>query len=208
MTFSPPWSITKQSPKLNLNFPAADVTFAGAGVPYFHWTPQDFAAKYEVEVYRNGDLNLSPTNRALLKQTKMAAWGPTGELARGTYAWRLRGLDADSKPGPWSPRWRFTLATNPTSTSLQVVKLARKVQASGSLNPAHPGRIMTVTLMKKSGVKFVRVAQVSATLSASSNYVATFARPSKEDARYWRASLAIQTICRARKPSASAASPA
>jgi len=138
----------------------------------------------------------------------MAAWGPTGELARGTYAWRVRGLDADSKPGPWSPGWRFTLATNPTSTSLQVVKLARKVQASGSLNPAHPGRIMTVTLMKKSGVKFVRVAQVSATLSASSNYVATFARPSKEDARYWRASLAIQTICRARKLSASAASPA
>ncbi len=179
LTFSPPWSITKQSPKLNLNFPAADVTFAGEGVPYFQWTPQDYAAKYEVEVYRNGDLNFSPTNKALLQQTKMAAWAPTGELARGTYAWRVRRLDADAKPGPWSQGRRFTLDTNPTNTTLQVARLARKVRASGSLDPAHPGRVMAVTLSKRSSGTFVKVAQASATLSASSNYVATFARPSR-----------------------------
>ena len=61
LTRSPVQSVVKSSPKISLQNPAADVELVGS-LPYFSWTPQDYAAKYELEVYENGDLAFSPAN--------------------------------------------------------------------------------------------------------------------------------------------------
>jgi hypothetical protein len=71
------------------------------GVPLLTWQPSDFAASYTVELYKNGDTTFTSQNKVLAATTKFAAYAPTTTLPVGTYAWRVRGLDADGKPGPW-----------------------------------------------------------------------------------------------------------
>jgi hypothetical protein len=169
-------SVTKRSPQISLQFPDADVTFEKR-IPYFQWTPQDFAASYQIEVYENGDLNFSPTNRVLSQTTKMSAWAPTTTLAEGIYAWRVRRLDADGKPGPWSNGRRFTLGRIPTTTTLNVTVRAR-IKAAGAVTPDHPGRVVKVTLFRYQGGDWVKVRTNRATLSDTSRYATRFRRPS------------------------------
>lgn len=169
-------SVVKSSPKISLQQPKADVRLV-SGLPYFRWTPQAYAAQYELEVYRNGDLNFSPTNRVLTQRTKMTAWAPTKALELDVYAWRIRRLDADGKPGPWSNGRRFTLAKSPTTTTVSVTKTADKVEASGKVVPAAPGEVVTVTLLRKEGDRFVRIARKTPTIRSSGAFTTAFARP-------------------------------
>src|SRR5207302_253360 len=76
LTYSDVFRVTKSSPKISLQYPHADVVLTNQGVPYFQWTPQLYAATYEIEVYKDGDLHYSPVNRVLDAQTKMTAWAP------------------------------------------------------------------------------------------------------------------------------------
>jgi Bacterial Ig-like domain len=91
------------------------------GVPAMKWNAIDYAATYTVEVYKNGDTNYSPTNKVLTQTTKFTAWTPTTALAGGTYAWRVRGNDADGRALPWSSGRTFVLSkaapalTNPAN---------------------------------------------------------------------------------------------
>ena len=71
LTYSDVFRVTKSSPKISLQYPHADVVLTNQGVPYFQWTPQLYAATYEIEVYKDGDLHYSPVNRVLDAQTKM-----------------------------------------------------------------------------------------------------------------------------------------
>lgn len=78
---------------------AADQSFASPPVARkatLAWQEADKAAKYEVELSTNRKFN-----PALKKQTvKLPQW--TIELGAGTYFFRVRPVDAENLPGPWS----------------------------------------------------------------------------------------------------------
>ena len=107
LTFSSVRRLTKQSPAVEPLHPAPDASVAG--VPYFKWTPQAFAPKYEIEIYKDSDMAFSSANKVLTKQTNQSAWSPITSLPTGGYAWRVRRLDADNRPGPWSTGRVFSL---------------------------------------------------------------------------------------------------
>jgi hypothetical protein len=176
LTQSTARSVVKTSPKISLQFPAADVKLV-ANLPYFSWDPQDYAARYELEVYQKGDTNFSPSNRVLDQLTKMAAWAPTQVLETGSYAWRIRRLDADGKPGPWSLGRKFSIARASTTTTVKVSKVNGKIKASGTLKPAHPGRTMKVTLFRKQSGSFAKITTKTPTIGTSGGFATTFARP-------------------------------
>lgn len=108
LTWSATRTLTKQSDQLSTTQPGAGESVTG--VPTFEWSPQNFAASYAIEVYKNGDLNFSSANKVFSATTEYAAWAPTDGLAAGQYAWRVRRTDAGGKPGPWSDGRTFTLA--------------------------------------------------------------------------------------------------
>ncbi|MFA9432535.1 Ig-like domain-containing protein [Egicoccus sp. AB-alg2] len=112
-----PCLVRKESPRVAPVAPANGATVRG--MPSLSWKPQAYAAQYQVEVYRNSDLQFSPTNLvANPKATKTTAWASTTALPSGGYAWRVRRLDADGRPGPWSAGRTFTLqAAAPTLLS-------------------------------------------------------------------------------------------
>jgi hypothetical protein len=107
LTFSPTQIVEKRSPAVALQHPANGATVAG--VPHLRWAPQHYAHRYEVELARNGDTNFSQTNRVALATTKQVAHAHSTPLAAGAYAWRVRRLDADNRPGPWSLARTFDL---------------------------------------------------------------------------------------------------
>jgi len=64
----------------------------------------------------------------------------------------------------------------PTTTTLGIAKSADKVRASGKVSPKHAGRRVTVTLSRKTGGKFKKVAAKKPRLSAASKYSTGFKR--------------------------------
>ena len=119
LTFMPAQRLTKASPAPALTAPAHGSTVTG--VPFLRWSPQNYAKEYEVEVYRNSDLSFSSTNRVFAagsQKSKLSAWAPLVTLPAGAYAWRVRRLDVDGRPGPWSAGRTFSLAVSaPTLVS-------------------------------------------------------------------------------------------
>jgi hypothetical protein len=110
------WLVTKASPLPRQDSPAPGAN--ETGVPYLRWEPQDYAASYTVEVYKNADVNASPNDLATSATTKFAAWSPTAGLPQGDYVWRVRRTDGGNKPGPWSVMRSFHLEqAAPTLTS-------------------------------------------------------------------------------------------
>ena len=65
----------------------------------------------------------------------------------------------------------------PTTSTLQVQKTINQIRASGKVSPKHPGRRVTVTLLKKTGAGFQKLATKKPRLSPSSKYSARFDRP-------------------------------
>ena len=176
LTRSLVWSVVKSSPKISLQAPGADVELVG-NLPYFTWTPQDYAAKYELEVYENGDLAFSPANKVLSQTTKMSAWAPTKALEPGVFAWRIRRLDADGKQGPWSNGRKFTLSKADTTTTVGVTKTASKLKASGTLTPPLEGSAISLVLSRKQSGKWVKVAEKEPSVKAGGGFNTSFARP-------------------------------
>ncbi|CAA9335542.1 MAG: hypothetical protein AVDCRST_MAG16-1549 [uncultured Frankineae bacterium] len=107
LTSSAPISLVRTGPAPLLSLPADGATVEG--VPYLQWEPEHYAARYDVEVYKNGDTAGSLVNRVLSAQTALSAWSPTTGLAPGSYAWRVRRLDVDGRVGPWSAGRLFAL---------------------------------------------------------------------------------------------------
>ncbi len=106
LTWSPTYVLRKSSAPVTPIAPTSRATSNGA--PSFAWVPQPYAAAYEVEVYRNAlsdpastDSNYSSINRAVTAKTEQAAYAATTALPPGVYAWRVRRVDADARPGPW-----------------------------------------------------------------------------------------------------------
>jgi hypothetical protein len=100
LTFSETWEVVKASPKVVPLTPIPNANVSG--VPVFTWTPQAYAANYQVEVYKNTLQPLTNANRVLTVTTSLTGWIPTTQLATGQYGWRIRRLDADSRAGSWT----------------------------------------------------------------------------------------------------------
>ncbi|HEU5151843.1 MAG TPA: DUF4214 domain-containing protein [Iamia sp.] len=103
LTYSPTWTVTKRSPLIKVTSPTSGAEVDG--VPVIRWEPQPFAAKYEIEYYKNGDTSWTPSNRVgVALQTNVAAHTVLKTFAPGTYAYRVRRIDVDARGryGPWS----------------------------------------------------------------------------------------------------------
>ena len=111
LTMSATGTVTKASAPITLTSPANAATVTG--VPYFTWVPQNWAARYNIELYRNGDLNFSDSNRIVAQLTAIPAYSYTSTLPAGVYAWRVQRVDASGRPGPWSTGRTFTLRPTP-----------------------------------------------------------------------------------------------
>ena len=104
LTPSPTYQLLKSSPA-----PLAITPASGSRVdqaPVLQWQPEQFAASYEVEIYKHagaasGDSVYSPVNRIVDATTEESAFTYASALATDTYAWRVRRLDADKRPGQW-----------------------------------------------------------------------------------------------------------
>ncbi len=114
LTLSPVRQVNKTSPAVVLSAPANGATVAG--LPTLSWTPTNYVASYNLEIYKNGDLSFSPTNRVANVATKLAAWSPTTAFGSGPFAWRVQRVDVDGRVGPWSAGRTFTL--QPAAPSL------------------------------------------------------------------------------------------
>lgn len=75
--------------------PAAASSQADNGHARFTWSPVRGAARYAIEVSDAGKQNT--VNSAEIHEPAHAT-----PLAPGQYAWRVRGLEADGRPGNWS----------------------------------------------------------------------------------------------------------
>ncbi len=124
LTYSTTQHIEKKSTPVILSTPADDGS--PENTPSLGWQPKTFAARYEVQVARNGDRNFSGPNLAFDQFTDLTSITPTNNnraengtsLPAGTYAWRVRGVDADNHSGAWSTTWTFTVdPAVPTLTS-------------------------------------------------------------------------------------------
>lgn len=175
LTMSAVRTVVKSSPKISLQQPGADVELIG-GLPYFSWTPQDYAARYHLQVFENGDLAFSPSNEVIDQQTKMSAWAPTKALDPGLYAWRIRRIDADGKPGPWSNGRRFTLTREATTTSVAVTRTRTRAKAAGTLTPPLEGQELSVTLSRRQHGSWVNVLEKSPPVKPSGTFTASFRR--------------------------------
>jgi large repetitive protein len=114
LPWSDTWTLRKESPRPEPTGPAHEgITTT---TPFLTWGPQDFAAGYQVEIYKNADDTHSSTNRVLLSPstTDQAAYTGITQLAPDmSYLWRVRRKDASNLYGPWSSDQVFTVRSAP-----------------------------------------------------------------------------------------------
>jgi hypothetical protein len=74
-----------------------------------------------------------------------------------------------------------TAATPQTqsTTTVTATRVKRKIKASGTLTPPHPGTTMTVTLLKKKNGVFTPVKATSPVVASDGKFVTAFRRPGK-----------------------------
>jgi hypothetical protein len=102
LTWSAPVPFTKASPTVDLLAPVSNETVSGAAP--LRWTPLAYAASYDVEVYKNGDVIGMPDNRVVAGTSKQVAYSLASPLAvaDSSYTWRVRPVDAKGRKGPWT----------------------------------------------------------------------------------------------------------
>lgn len=113
-------SFSNNQPAIDLVNGAATAPGLGAttgGTPTFRWTPMDGASSYQIEVYRNNDTTHSDANRVISQTTKVPAFVPPNYLSTSSsdYRWRVRWIDADGQPRPWSSDATFSVKASTVS---------------------------------------------------------------------------------------------
>lgn len=110
LTASETRMFTRAKPALQTVYPApGDVV---GGTPHFEWTAQPHVKNYELQVAPNGDVNFSTTVSLGISAStppRLPAYAPSVSLPAGDYAWRVRTIDVDSLPGPWTVGGVFTV---------------------------------------------------------------------------------------------------
>ena len=109
MTWSEPFiTITKSTPSPSGLLPTGGASVTGT--PLLQWTPMASALQYDVEVYKNPDAPVSPTNLVATVKTRLTTGSLAAALPAGQdYGWRVRRLDANAKASSWSTLARFTV---------------------------------------------------------------------------------------------------
>jgi large repetitive protein len=116
LTWSESRQFTKKSPVPVLVSP---ITREGesykrvSGNEKLTWTPLDFAASYDVEIYKNDDPN--PINRVVSRNSKQITLSLETPLPVNDqpYLWRVRRVDAKDRKGGWSEWAKFVVVGQP-----------------------------------------------------------------------------------------------
>ncbi len=79
-----------------------------SGTQPLRWKPLNFAASYDIEVYKNGDTNASAANRVLSANSKQTAYSFTRALpvSGKSYVWRVRRRTPTGGEAPGAPGGR------------------------------------------------------------------------------------------------------
>ncbi|MDX6206708.1 MAG: large repetitive protein, partial [Frankiales bacterium] len=145
LTWSDPGAVTphtvlKQTARLAGASPADNATVKG--LQAFSWVPQPYAAKYEIELYKDSGLLFPSANRVASAVVAQASWTPTLALPAGRYDWRVRRLDADARPGPWSPGNARGAASPDSGYSLTLLPDPPTLQSPANTAYTHNGSIL------------------------------------------------------------------
>lgn len=104
LPWSRTWTFMKRSPVPTLIGPSGDGTPAFDGSTPLRWSPLNYAAAYDVEIYRNNDRKPDATNlvdSGTIAQTAVSWKNPVGPSTEA-YTWRVRRVDAKNRRGGWS----------------------------------------------------------------------------------------------------------
>ena len=95
-------AIKKVSPAPTLSSPANNGT--SSGNPTFRWDPLNYAAKYNLEVYKNNDTTLSSANRVVnvptVNRASYAVYDKVLPQSTSPYLWRVRRVDGSTCSAP------------------------------------------------------------------------------------------------------------
>ncbi|MEZ5092296.1 MAG: Ig-like domain-containing protein [Nocardioides sp.] len=102
LAWSAPVKFFKRSPTTTLLSPVSDEEVPGS-FP-LSWEPVNYAAGYDVEIYKNGDTTGSPANRVLADSSLVSSASLKDPLpvAATPYTWRVRPKDVKGRPGRWT----------------------------------------------------------------------------------------------------------
>jgi hypothetical protein len=106
-------SFQKQSPTPVVTSPAQNAVING-NEP-FTWAPLDYAASYDVEIYKNNDQIGNAANRVVSASVRQIALSLPKPLApdEQAYTWRVRRTDASGRKGAWSGFTSFSVVGVP-----------------------------------------------------------------------------------------------
>jgi large repetitive protein len=116
LTWSDSRQFTKQSPVPELVSPVTrhnEPYKRVSGNEQLTWTPLNFAASYDVEIYKNDDTN--PVNRVVSRNSKQITLSLETPLpvSDQPYLWRVRRVDAKDRKGDWSEWGAFLVVGAP-----------------------------------------------------------------------------------------------
>lgn len=125
--------------------------------------------------------------------SQVAAWTDGSPLV--AHKGRVVGINfhpQEGEPASWTGQFAKAITNAgkwksvgcPTKTTLKVGKSSTKVTAKGKVSPNHAGQRTTVTLQRKAGGQFKKVATKKPRLNANSKYTAGFDRPRPGNCRF------------------------
>ena len=181
-----PWSPLTSFTR-TIREPAHPTEDVGQRLLLLRWDPKIGALNYRVQISARADFSIllvdAPTT------TDNPAYAPwlssLAYAAGGTFYWRVAAADdLAANAGDFTAARSFTLpafGSIGTKTSSSISALVRKtssrIRVTGSVFPAHPGKVVSVTLYRKRSGVYVKLSTKHPTLSAASSYSASFARP-------------------------------
>jgi len=178
-----PWSPLRSFTR-TIREPANPSEDAGPGRVLLRWDPKLGALNYRVQVSTREDFGTF-VQRTTTENSSFAPLMTEGAYAHGgTFYWRVAAADdAVANAGDFTATRTFTLpsaggpaAKASSRVTVVVRKTTRTVAARGAVSPAHRGRV-SVTLQRRRGSRFVRVAAKNVALNAASRYSTSFRRP-------------------------------
>ena len=94
----------KKSPVPTLLEPTTLDAETVPGYTAFTWNALDYAASYDLEVYKDGDTQANTANRVVNADSAQTALSLSNPLpvSANPYVWRVRRVDAKGRPGGWS----------------------------------------------------------------------------------------------------------